>query len=140
MNNVMNKVVSFIILAISYTMCAHGIDWSNIDKENVDNARYVILRTDGKPGLHEQLTRDETIELLEIIRLGSHNNKPIRGRINYRVKSVFEITTKSGEILSFCPNESLFYRSKSRFVLPLSQKEPLEKLIKKILRRVKYQF
>lgn len=108
----MNKVVSFIILAISYTMCAHGIDWSNIDKENVDNARYVILRTDGKPGLHEQLTRDETIELLEIIRLGSHNNKPIRGRINYRVKSVFEITTKSGEILSFCPNESLFYRSR----------------------------
>lgn len=140
MNNVMNKVVSFIILAMSFTMYAHGIDWSNVPEGNVDNARYVILRTDGKPGLYEQLTRDETIELLEIISHGSHHEPPVRGRTNYRVKSVFEITTKSGEILSFCPDESLFYRSKSRFVLPLSQKEPLEKLIKKILRRVKYQF
>ena len=135
----MNKILSFLLLAMSFTMYAHGIDWSNVPEGNVDNARYVILRTDGKPGLYEQLTRDETIELLEIIRLGSHNNKPIRGRINYRVKSVFEITTKSGEILSFCPDEALLYSSKSRFVLPLSQKEPIEKLIKKILRRTKYQ-
>ena len=131
----MNKSLFFLLLAIFSLVYAQEITWKNVNRDDIAEARFCILRGANDESIYE-LTGDEIVKLLKITATGTYPENGVKLRYQPRGGvPYFSLTTKSGKRLIL--NVLTVFIKGDEFVLPENQHPALSELMDEIVRRNK---